>query len=374
MISGLFFAACSQSREQFTVKGTITGAADSTLILEAMPLTGPCPVDRLTLDKNGSFELHGTRPEAPEFYRLRIGRQFVNLSIDSTETVTFKASYPRMNATYTVEGSDNCENIRRMSLMQARLQRQIDSIGRCAGLSFGEQSRLIDQRVGDYKRTVKKQFIIPNPAATSAYYALFQQIGQSFLFDLTNNMEDIRFLGAVATAWEQQYPESARTLHLKNLTLRGMSNTRKPKSVELKLDGDKVQETGIIDIELPDIDGDVRKLSDLKGKVVLLDFTVYATPGSQERLILMRELYKTYAGRGLEIYQVSFDTDRHYWATSCRDLPWICVHESDPSKSSLIALYQLHTLPTYFLIDRNNDLQARAEFIPDLKKAIEELL
>lgn len=371
---GLFIAACSQPGEQFTVRGTVTGAADSTLILEAMPLNGPQSVSEVTLDKSGAFELHGPRPEAPEFYRLRIGRQFINLSIDSTETVTLQIDYPRMNTAYSVEGSENCENIRQMTLMQIGLQQRIDSIGRQTHLSFGEQSRLVDELVSKYKRTVKSKFIIPDPAATSAYYALFQQIGQAFLFDFTGNMEDIRFLGAIATAWEQLYPERPRTQHLRNLTLRGMSNTRKPKSIELKIDEGKVHETGIIDIELPDIEGNTRKLSDLKGKVVLLDFTVYAAPGAQERLILLRELYKQYAERGLEIYQVSFDENEHFWATSSRQLPWVCVHEKEPSTSSLISLYQLRSIPTYFLIDRNNDLQARAESIPDLEKAIEELL
>ncbi len=40
----------------------------------------------------------------------------------------------------------------------------------------------------------------------------------------------------------------------------------------------------------------------------------------------------------------------------------------------MVTLYRVDRVPTYFLIDRNCDLQARQEDIPNLGKAIEALL
>ena len=87
----------------------------------------------------------------------------------------------------------------------------------------------------------------------------------------------------------------------------------------------------------------------------------------------LRQLYNRYAGQGFEIYQVSIDPDEHYWKTACEHLPWICVYEERGEASDYLNLYQVRSIPTYFLINRQGDLVARNEQIPDLEKAVKEL-
>ena len=88
----------SCSNKKFNVSGTINGANDSTLYFENMSLNGPVVVDSVVLTKEGTFKFHGPQPSAPEFYRLRLGRQIINISIDSTENINIKADYPTMSA------------------------------------------------------------------------------------------------------------------------------------------------------------------------------------------------------------------------------------------------------------------------------------
>ena len=83
-----------------------------------------------------------------------------------------------------------------------------------------------------------------------------------------------------------------------------MKNTRAPQVKPLDIPADKIQEASIIDIPLMDIKGTVRHLTDLKGKVVLIDFTAYGSAESGARNLLLREIYDKYASQGLEIYQV----------------------------------------------------------------------
>ena len=92
-----------------------------------------------------------------------------------------------------------------------------------------------------------------------------------------------------------------------------MKNTRQPQAKALEIPQEKIVETGIIDIALRDVKGNVRKLTDLKGKVVLLDFSVFQSPAGSPHNLMLRELYNEYAKQGLEIYQVSLDADEHYW-------------------------------------------------------------
>ena len=75
-----------------------------------------------------------------------------------------------------------------------------------------------------------------------------------------------------------------------------------------------------------------------------------------------------------EIYQVSLDEDYHFWAQRSELLPWVCVFCEEGLQSDMVTLYRVDRVPTYFLIDRNCDLQARQEDIPNLRKAIEALL
>ena len=73
------------------------------------------------------------------------------------------------------------------------------------------------------------------------------------------------------------------------------------------LQASEVATSGLIDIALTDHRGVLRKLTDLKGKVVMLDFHIFASKQSTERIMALRELYNKYHDRGFEIYQVSLD-------------------------------------------------------------------
>ncbi len=177
----------------------------------------------------------------------------------------------------------------------------------------------------------------------------------------------------MANACQEYWPNSSRTQNLVNIAMRGRKNTRK-RVVELEIDNDKVKETGIIDMGFPDINGEERRLSELKGKVVLLDFTAYGLQNSQDRNIALRELYNKYNERGLEIYQVAVDADQHYWKTMCRQLPWICVWNPNGEANDIVTIYNVQQVPTWFLIDRSNTLVGRQETLGNLEAEITKLL
>ena len=94
----LGMASCSEKK--FHVEGNITEAQDSVLYLENVGISEITPVDSVKLSADGSFSFSGEATEAPEFYRLRISDQIINVAIDSTETVTVKAAYPQMATQY----------------------------------------------------------------------------------------------------------------------------------------------------------------------------------------------------------------------------------------------------------------------------------
>jgi peroxiredoxin len=118
----------------------------------------------------------------------------------------------------------------------------------------------------------------------------------------------------------------------------------------------------------------MRHLTDLKGQVVLLDFHVFAMDESPARIITLRELYNKYHAQGLEIFQVSLDSDEHFWKQQTAALPWINVRDEDGVNSSRLTLYNIQAVPDFFIIDRGNNLVKRAAQIKDLEAEIKALL
>ena len=380
MVAALAFTSCNNKK--FHINGNITEAKDSMLYLENISLNGPEKIDSVKLGEDGSFafEENAMDSVSPEFYRLRIANQTINLSIDSTETILVKAAYPTMAYKYEVEGSENCSTIKELSLKQMNLQATINSITKNPNMGVDSMNVAIAQVINSYKQDIKTQYIFKAPMKASSYYALFQtiQIGgtNSLLFNPRNNKDDIKVFAAVATSWDTYYPNAERGKNLHNIAIQGMKDIRimENQMAERQIDASKVSVNGCINLSLTDNKGVVRNLTDLKGKVVLLDFHLFANRESTKRIMMLRDLYNKYHAAGLEIYQVSVDPDEHFWKTSTAGIPWICVRDEDGIQGQSLASYNVQSIPTFFLIDRNNTLQARDAQIKDIDAAIKSLL
>lgn len=372
LIMAAAIAVGCDNTPKFEVNGTIEGAEDSLLYLEAITLDGVQKLDSTKLKADGTFKFTATAPTNPEFYSLRIGTERINFSIDSTETVSFKASMKTMTREYSVEGSENCEKIREITVLQGKLQDNILALSKNESMYPGDIADSIESLVNAYKEKMCNEYIFKQPSAAYAYYAVHQSIMGAQLFNPVSDRGDVKCYAAVATAWDATYHEAERTKQLCTMAIKGMENTAQPQQKVLEIDNSKIQEANIIDIELPDVNAKLHKLTSLKGKVVLLDFTLYGEKESAERTRTMRTLYTKYKDRGFEIYQISLDNDTHFWKYSAENLPWICVHETDGRATNT---YGVHNLPTFFLISRENEVVKRSDNMTgSLESEIEALL
>lgn len=379
MVAALAFTSCNNKK--FHINGNITEATDSMLYLENLSLNGPVKIDSVKLGEDGAFAFDENAMDSitPEFYRLRIANQSINLSIDSTETVKVKASYPQMSYKYEVEGSENCSKIKDLSLKQMILQSNINGIMKSPNIGIDSVDVIVARMLDAYKQDIKVNYIFKEPMKASSYYALFQtiQLGNvnSLIFNPRNNKDDVRVFAAVATSWDTYYPGAERGKNLHNIAIEGMKDIRiiENQRAQQQIDASKVSVNGCIDLAMEDSKGQVRRLTDLKGKVVLLDFHLFASSESTKRIMMLRELYNKYHAAGLEIYQVSVDPNEHFWKTSTAALPWICVRDEGGIQGQSLQLYNVQNIPTFFLIDRSNTLKARDAQIKDIDEAIKNL-
>lgn len=373
--AALLFAGVTACNNEpaFKVQGEVTDAADKMLYLEQTGLDGIVALDSVELGSNGTFSFSAARPEAPDFYRLRIEDKVINFSVDSTETVEVKADYKNFATDYNIQGSESNQKIKELVLLQTDLQERVNQLAQ-SDIPVGIVQDSLSRMVNAYKNNVKRNYIFVGPNKPYAYFALFQVLNGYMIFDPLNNKEDVKCFAAVATSMNNLYPHADRSRNLYNMVIKGMKNTRAPQVKPLDIPADKIQETSIIDIPLMDINGMTRHLTDLKGKVVLIDFTAYGSAESGARNLLLREIYDKYAPQGLEIYQISLDTDEHFWKTAADNLPWICVRDPQGPYSTYVNLYGVTKLPTAFLVSRNNELSMRIGEKTNLEEAIKKLL
>jgi len=373
-VAVLGMASCGE--KQFHVEGTITNAQDSVLYFENIGISEITTIDSVVLDAAGHFAFSGKPVGAPEFYRLRISDQIINIAVDSTETITIKAKYPQMATQYEVDGSDNCVKIKELALLQMNLQQHAIQVSNDENLTVRQTNDSLLSIIQQYKDGVKRNYIFTAPDKSYAYFALFQTLGNMLLFNPRSDKDDVKAYAAVATSWDTYYPGSERGTNLHNIAIEGMNTIRirEAQQARAAFPADKIQEAGVIDIQLTDNKGTLRKLTDLKGQVVLLDFHVFAAEDSPARILLLRELYNKYHDRGLQIYQVSIDPDEHFWKQQTAALPWISVREPLGVQSPVLSIYNVTSLPEFFVIDRNSNIVGRSETIKDLPQRIESLL
>ena len=349
------------------------------LYLDHMGLDRVQAVDSARLDAAGSFTFRQPAPEGCfDIYRLRLDGKTINFSVDSTEAITITANAHDMQTAYTVSGSPESEQIKQVVLMQMQLLRDLKKVqDSYAQYEIGTRQQRVNELVDVFKSDLRNKFIFVDPSSPAAYYSLFLSINSQMLFNPSSDRQDAKTYAAVATSMDINYPEAQRTVHLHNLALKSMSRTRAPKPASQE-DIDKLSslivESGLIDIELPDRRGQMHKLSDLNGKVVLLDFTAYKTNYSANYNLALRKLYDKYADQGFEIFQVSFDSDESFWMNSSADIPWVAVYDDQSLDSRILRLYNVSQLPSVFLIDSDGNIVDRPDTTDSLDGKISALL
>ena len=321
-----------QHTPTFTIEGTITHANGETLYLEHTGLVKTTALDSCVLDANGDFKLHAVAPEHPDFYRLRIASQSLPLAIDSTETIAITASRDSLSHTLAIEGSDN-------SLAIAQLRATARTASR-------EQLR-------EHAKTI----IVTNPRSLAAYYAVFLKQGGQYIWNIFD-AADRRMYQAVATSFNVWMPNYERTkaLYAQVTDILKAEREMQQQAAMRQLINDA--ENTVLDISLADDNGITQSLTDLRGKLIVLDFSAIEMEQSQGYIFELRELYNRYHNRGVTIYSVSLDRNKLLWEDGVVNLPWTNVYAGEQA-IEVMTRYNVQSIPTLFLLDRKGNVQGR---------------
>ena len=131
------------------------------------------------------------------------------------------------------------------------------------------------------------------------------------------------------------------------------------------------------DISLPDLNGNYKSLSELRGKVVLIDFWAsWCRPCRAENPNLVRA-YNDYKSKGFTIFSVSLDNDKNRWEMAIQQdgLVWE-HHVSDLMgwQTSVGPTYGINSIPFAVLIDKEGKIVAKNLRGDALKAKLKEIL
>lgn len=332
--------------DQFKVKGDIYGADKTAVVLEKSDFQGFwVAIDSTRTNSKGSFSIKRPAPAAPEIFRLEVDGKYIYFPVDSTETVTVKTSLDKFGREYSLTGSAKAE------LMEA-FDEEVMSLP--AGIT--------PDSLASFKRRVFTKYMHGGQGSVVSYYILTKTVGGKPLF---SPKTDFRYFAAVANGFKEARPDDPRAALLEKTALEAMreNNSRSGRVLEIEAD-----ELKIIDIALPDVKGNVRKLSDVvgNGKQVAVCFTLLTHPDAPA---LNAELSKIH-NSGVDFYMVSLDPDQYAWRDAAANLPWVNVYDADGEYSKYARQYNVSNMPVFFIYGADGALKARANDVRELRKEL----
>ncbi len=333
-------------------------------------------IDSVRVKKDGSFRLKD-RIEYPTFYNLHTGnQQIIPLLLTPGTSAEIHADMQNFVNEYEIEGSAESRYLQEMNRTLAVTKRRVDSVQKIlqenpdAGEEFTQEMAAAYDEIIKGQRRYSIQFILEHISSMASIYALYQKIDDNNF--VLNDNRDIQLVKITSQSLDTIWPGSEHVQALKRDAANLEENLY---SQRWKQVVESVEST-FPDIKLPDPDGDTIALSSLKGKVILLSFWASWDQASVSHNLPLKGIYNQYHSRGLEIYQVSFDSEREAWVNAIQydELPWINVSELSYPESRVASIYNLDELPVVFLIDRKGQIVGKNFTRIDLDRNIQRLL
>jgi peroxiredoxin len=347
--AALLLVACST--ENKTVEGNLSNAEEGTTIFLEKLGTNSIEVVDSCLIADGQFSFSYPIEELG-FYRVALHQNnFSLLVLEPNSSVSITADATALNSSSTVEGTQNATDATSLINLLNAPSKQTDSLQAIYQSVMGtaeEQIVMMQIRtayeaiMSEHKGNIEA-FIDNHPGSFVNLIAV-QQLGQA--------AENIEYFKKVSTSLFENYPENSWVLDFKK-GVDAIANTA----------------VGALapNFTLPDVDGNNFSLSDLRGKVVLLDFWAsWCAPCRRENPHVVA-LYRQYHEQGFEVLGVSLDGDRtrgdarEAWLQAIDEdqLTWTHVSDLAGFASEAAKLYGIQSIPSTFLIDENGVIIAR---------------
>ena len=341
----LFAVACGRTAK---IDAVIADAPSSQVLVKVLKSSALETVDTVTCDEAGklSYKLDIEKGQMEFVYLYYGDKRIVSLLLKQGDKVNVQAD---TLGNYQVAGSEESAKLAEVEKDYVAFLQRIHSLNAQVDNAIDEDHSLaLRQAMGQeylsyYRNRV--MYVMANCRSMTVIPVLYQTLGEN-LPVFGQSTDAIHFKNA-ADSLALEYPESK---HVKALAKEA---ERRLGYLNMEALINSAEQIGYPDIELPDLQGQKRKLSGIDAKVVMIHFwTAASVEQKMFNLDVLKPLYEEYHNKGFEIYQVALDADKGLWAnvTKQQKPQWVSVCDSRGSLSPYIATYNLPALPAFFII------------------------
>lgn len=354
-VAVLALAACTPKAH---ISGKVEQAPDSRIVLKQLNVNAFDVVDTLKTDASGAFRCAVKVEEGqPEFFYLFHGdTRIAALLLEKGEKAVVTAD---TLGNYSVEGSKGTDVLMEAEKMSADFVRLV---------AAEDDPKVLTKAFVDYYRS-RVKFVLANSHSLAVVPVLTEQLDANI--PVFNQLTDALHFRNVCDSLRTVYPDSK---YLKALEKEA---TRRENYMKLHLRVNAADALSYPELNLPDVNGERKLLSEVGAKVTLLHFWNPAdATHKMMNLEVLLPVYNEFHAKGLEIYSVAVDVDKAEWAGVVRaqKLPWINVNDGLGSASPALIAYNITQVPTSFLIYEDGLTAPAVSGVDGLRSELAKLL
>lgn len=345
------------------ISGVVADGGDKQLAVKLLDVNRYQLLDSVKTNAGGSFSYQLNLKEGrPEFIYLFYGnRQIASLLLQKGDHVIVRTD---TLGAYSVEGSPESNKLQEVENAHNKIIRELSRI---LERESNPEASINRAYVNYYRDRVK--YVLTNSHSLTVVPVLFQQLNDGL--PVFNQATDGIIMRNICDSLKTVYPESRYVKALETEAKRRMD------MLEVNSRLQQAEEVSFIDIALPGLDGQIKKLSEVPAKVTMVYFWSSTAEQKMFNLDALVPLYEEFHGKGFEIYSVALDADKTAWASVVRGqkLPWINVCDTRAEQSPYIAMYGVSSVPMlWFLVDGEIDPDAKVSKLSDIRSYLRKKL